>query len=217
MGIQELLIPQAPGVFSAWGMLMADTVYDFSQTEISLLENTTLDTTETAFDGLESEASETLSKSDYDGAEQQFERSIEMRYHGQEHTVRVPFDDVESISDLKLAFAEKHKSRFGHAMDDPAEIVHFRVRAIGLNDKPTLQPRETAGGDPLIGSRDAYCFAADDRVDFDIYDREKIETGAVISGPAIILEPTTTVVFYSDQEATVDEYGHLVISGGEGE
>lgn len=217
MGIRELLIPQAPGVFSAWGMLMADTVYDFSQTEISLLEKVTIEAVETAFDNLESEGAETLSESGYDRADHQFERSVEMRYHGQEHTVRVPFEGVESIPDLKSAFERKHESRYGHAMDDPAEIVHFRIRAVGVNDKPTLQPRETASGDPLVGERDAYCFAVDDRVDFGIYDREKIETGAVIEGPAIVLEPTSTAVFYSDQEATVDEYGHLIISGGEAE
>lgn len=211
LGMNEILIPQAPSVFSAWGMLMADVVYDFSQTRISVLSETDYESLVEDFDRLEQEGRETLASEGFGADEREFERSVEMRYLGQEHTVEVPADDVNSLDGLEERFEARHADRYGHTMDDPAEAVHVRVRANGTTEKPELQLAEPVS-DALSTTTQAYCFAKESFVDFDVVQRASLAPGDTVKGPAIVREPTTTIVFHSDQRATVDEYGHLIIS-----
>ncbi|MDR9432217.1 MAG: hydantoinase/oxoprolinase family protein, partial [Natronomonas sp.] len=96
----------------------------------------------------------------------------------------------------------------------PVEAVHLRVRGIGTTEKPELAAVDVSGAaDPHLGSREAYCFAERETVEFGEYDRDGLAPGTTVAGPAIVREPTTSIVFHSDQRATVDEYGHLVIEG----
>ncbi|ELY97155.1 hydantoinase/oxoprolinase family protein [Natrialba asiatica] len=216
MGVDEVVVPEAPSVFSAMGMLMADVVYDFARTNIAALSDLELLDVETTFEELDAEAIETLTAEGFEEREIDLEHTLEMRYLGQEHTVEVDANSIASIDEVSDRFERKHEDRYGHAMDDPPEVVHQRVRAIGRNDKPPLEREEPvdASYEP-VETRDAYCFAVGERTAFDVYDRGDLRPGASIDGPAVVREPTTTIVFHSDQMATVDEYGQLVISRGE--
>lgn len=216
MGVDEVVVPKAPSVFSALGMLMADVVYDFARTNIAALTDLELADLESTFEELDAEAVETLSEEGFDEDGIDLEHALEMRYLGQEHTVEVDANGLESIDDVSDRFEDKHEDRYGHTMDDPPEVVHQRVRAVGRNDKPPLE-REEATDATLepVGTRDAYCFAAGERTAFDVYDRGDLAAGTELEGPAIVREPTTTIVFHSDQTATVDEYGQLLINGGD--
>jgi len=218
MDAAEVLVPQAPSVFSAWGMLMADVVYDYARTHITVLDDVEFEDLAADFRDLEAEAREDLGAEGFDPEDQRLERYVEMRYFGQEHTVEVPADGIDTAADLSARFEDQHETRYGHTMDDPAQAVHLRVRAVGENDKPPLTPsEETASGQPEpAGSQEAYCFASGEDRTFDVYRRGELTPGHAIDGPAIVQEPTTTIVFHSNQRADVDEYGHIVItSGGE--
>lgn len=217
MGVEETVIPNAPSVFSAWGMLMADVVYDFARTNIEALTDLDLPDIETVFDELAVSATETLEAEGFTTDEISLERTLEMRYLGQEHTVEVDANGLGSIEDVNERFERKHTDRYGHEMDDPAQVVHQRVRAAGHNDKPPLE-RSDPIDDPRTepeATRTAYCFAENETVTFDVYDRNELVPGVDVPGPAIVREPTTTIVFHTDQRATVDEYGQLVITGGD--
>lgn len=213
LGAKEVLVPQAPSVFSAWGMLMADVVYDFSQTNIAVLNDVDIDTLETTFAELETEGRETLSAEGIDESRQRLERAVEMRYLGQEHTVEVDADGISDLDELAARFEAQHESRYGHTMDDPVQVVHVRVRAIGENDKPSLDRQEARDGalEPTE-TREAYCFASGEFREFDVYDRTTLAPGDELDGPAVVTEPTTSLVFHGDQTATVDEYGHIIIT-----
>ncbi|WP_255171168.1 hydantoinase/oxoprolinase family protein [Natrononativus amylolyticus] len=221
MGVDEVVVPNAPSVFSAWGMLMADVVYDFARTNIAALTDLELADLETVFDELDEAAVETLSGEGFDDDEIHLDHSLEMRYLGQEHTVDVDANGLASIDEVKERFDHRHEDRYGHTMDDPAEVVHQRVRASGRTEKPTLERRESVDNQALepAGSREAYCFHAGELVSFDVYDRAELPPGATVAGPAIVREPTTTIVYHGDQTATVDEYGQLVVAvdGGDRE
>lgn len=213
MNIKNVLVPQAPSVFSAWGMLMADVVYDFAQTYIGVLADLDAEEFLAQFEDLEREAKSTLADEDFDDDEQRLERYVEMRYLGQEHTVEVPADGIDRLEELGDRFERQHEARYGHTMDDPPQVVHLRIRAIGENDKPRLEPsgeRSESGVRPT-GSREAYCFAEATMKSFDLYRREQLRPGATVEGPAIVQEPTTTIVFHSDQIGEIDEFGHIII------
>ena len=215
MGVEEVVVPQAPSVFSALGMLMADVVYDFARTNIAVLTDLDLADLESTFADLDERAEATLRDEGYGPDAITLDHTLEMRYLGQEHTVDVDASDLESIEELGNRFERKHEDRYGHTMDDPAEVVHQRVRATGRNDKPELERTEPSE-DPVVEpteTRNAFCFATGETVSFDVYDRSELVTGAEVPGPAIVREPTTTIVYHSDQTAVVDEYGQLVVTG----
>lgn len=212
IGSEAVLVPQAPSVFSAWGMLMADVVYDMSQTYITVIDEVEFEDLQGAYSELETSAVEQLASEGFGEGDRRLERYVEMRYLGQEHTVSVPADDLDSLEDLGHRFESSHNSRYGHTMDDPSQIVHLRIRAVGENDKPELDRGEKNTSEPTpIDTRDAYCFAENDTRPFEVYRRVDLSPGDSVPGPAIVREPTTTIVFHSDQTATVDEFGHLII------
>lgn len=211
LGVGEVMIPRAPSVFSAWGMLMTDIVYDRSHTVLSPLQRVTADQLNDQLEKLEAEAKADLREDGYAAEQQRVERSIEMRYLGQEHTVDIPIDGPAETDSLKRRFEQRHEQRYGHQLEDPAEIVYLRVRGIGVNEKPRLQASGAQTGGSADEVSEAYCFAKDEMTDFDIYERNALGLDSRIDGPAIIREPTTTVVFHSDQVAHLDEYGHIVI------
>ena len=99
-------------------------------------------------------------------------------------------------------------------MTDPVQLVHVRVRGIGRTPRPKLRtiPRRNGAGPLPRASRKAFCFAQRSPVKFAVYDRSTLCAGDVVQGPAIVEENTTTLVFFSDQTASVDIYGHLFIT-----
>ncbi|MGQ4557562.1 hydantoinase/oxoprolinase family protein [Halobellus sp. GM3] len=215
MDVDTVLVPQAPSVFSAWGMLLSDVVYDYSQTNIVGLDETNTVEIDAGFEPLERRSAEKLSEEGFDEAHQRIERAIEMRYRGQEHTVEVAANDISSMTELEARFHERYADRFGHRMENPVEIAHLRVRAIGETDKPSIahvaDSGETRGAIGSKQTREAYCFAERDFVEFDVRQRTALSTDESVSGPAIIQEPTTTIIVYSDQTAQLDEHGHIEI------
>ena len=215
VGVETVIVPQAPALFSAWGMLMAEVVYDFSKTVVRQLDGMSVEELDGQFRDLEAEARETLAGEGIPEENRVFERSVAMRYYGQEHSVVVSADDISSLGDLESAFEMEHESQYGHTMDDPAEVVHLRVRGRGETERPEVRSEDPSEDPSPVGTRDAYCFAKERRTEFAVYKRGPLGAGADIDGPAIVREPTTTVVLQSDQAASVTRYGHLLISGGE--
>jgi N-methylhydantoinase A len=214
MDISEVVIPRSPSVFSAKGMFMTDVVHDFSQTYLEELDHVEIEGIEAKFEQLETEATEALTDDGFDDAQRELDRTAEIRYRGQEHSVEVSLDDVSSKADIRDRFESVHRNRYGHQMDDPVEIVHLRVRGRGVTETPDFGREETTSGGVDLGedTREAYCFAEEEVVPFQVVDRDSLGTGETLEGPAIVQEPTSTLVFYSDQSAIVDELGNVVVT-----
>lgn len=214
MEIPEMIVPNVPAAFSAWGMLMSDLVSDFSQTNIHLLTDADIPVLETGFRCLEEQAREALRQQGVTDAAQVLHRTLECRYFGQEHTLEVPLNGTSSAEDIRKCFDDLHDKRYGHTTEDPVQVVTLRVRANSCIEKPELRriPRATKPvSTACLQTRQAYCFARRKLTDFGIYSRSLLAPGHEIDGPAIIDEGTSTTVIHSDQRLRVDDYGHLII------
>jgi N-methylhydantoinase A len=215
LGVDEVLIPRAPSVFSAWGMLLADVVHDVSAVRIATVDELDGAELDDAFADLDAEAREALAADGFDRAATRLSRSVEMRYVGQEHTVEVDADGVGSVSELGDRFEALHAERYGHTMDDTPEVVGLRVRGTGVTEGPSFE-RETGGGAAPTrrDTREAYCAAAERPVDAAVYDRADLSPDHAVAGPAVVEQPTTTTVIHSDQSARLDAFGNVVVTGG---
>jgi N-methylhydantoinase A len=214
MDVREVIMPQAPAGFSAWGMLMTDLVQEYSETCVGLLEHVGLDSLRRIAQRLADQARDDLERGGFAPADRTIECAAALRYFGQEHTLDTVLEDGDNLASLCRRFDAVHKQRYGHTMTDPVQIVHVRVRGIGRTPRPELRtiPCRAAGAPTPRASRKAFCFAHRAMVDFAVYDRDELRDGDVVPGPAIVEEATTTLAFFSDQHASVDKYGHMFIT-----
>lgn len=219
LGIPTVIIPLAPGNFSALGMLMIDVTHDLSQTYVQLLERISMGEIEKILKNLEEKGAKILSEEGIPEDRLKYLRSLDMRYKGQEHAVNVPLADHNPRANkqaLKEVFEKLHEKRYGHRMQDPVQIVHLRVKTTGIMDKPEIgQIEEGTKDEPegaLKGKRQVFKdggFTA-----YKIFNREKLLAGNILSGPAIVEETTSTIVIHPNQSLKVDRYGDLVIKIG---
>ena len=222
LGIPRVIVPPGPANFSAFGMMMADVVHDFSRTQVTALASTDPASVNRVFDELMREAAEALAADGFADERQLMLPAAQMRYEGQEHAVTLPLAapriDEEQLERIVEDFSAAHDRQYGHSMDDPVEIVTVRVRAVGLVPRPEL-PRVQAGGraqDALKGTRPVYRSDGRARVDYPIYSRALLGADAALAGPAIIEEDSSTTVIHAGDTLRVGAFGELVIEIREG-
>jgi N-methylhydantoinase A len=213
VGAVEVIVPNVPAAFSAWGMLMSDLVFEVSQTDIRTLDAEAWQAIEAGFVRLEAQALALLAEQGVIEADRSTERLVECRYAGQEHSIAVAAQPGINAGDVVRRFNELHSERYGHALTAVVQASTLRVRSIGRQEKPPLR-RRPAAADPRVEpqtTRDAYCFAKRAFCRFGVYDRKTLAPGHCIEGPAVIDEGTSTTVIHSDQVLVVDEYGNLLV------
>ena len=216
MGIPSTIIPNVPAVFSAWGMLMADLATDVARTYIVELEESQLPGIAELFQVLEQEASSSLTQQGVETDKQAMVRYMEMRYLGQEHTLKLEVQGMPAYEAMRSLFDSAHEQRYGHRTEQPLELVNLRVTGLGRVAKPGLarQSATTSTGsfENVSGTRKAYCFRDRKMKVFQLVERHRLVPGDCISGPAIIDEGTSTTVIYTGQVCTLDDFGHLLIT-----
>jgi N-methylhydantoinase A len=216
--IAKVIIPFAPGHFSAYGMLFADLRRDLVNTWFKPLETATFDDLEALFTAMEKTGAADLARSRDMIVEMRTERGADMRYVGQEHAVTVHLPqslfEARDRAGIKARFDAVHETRYGYsAPGEKAEIVSLRSATIGLMRKPALEPVGAASDDAqaaFSGKRPVY-FAATGMVETPTYDRGRLKAGNRIEGPALIEEHASTTVVEPRDVLTVDAFGNLHI------
>jgi N-methylhydantoinase A len=207
--IREVVVPNAPGHFSAYGMLAADLRRDFVRTVFTRLADAPFDTFSSVLDDAEA-----AGRADMKGSAISLQYGADMRYVGQEHAVTVDFpSDLVRARDtqgIKAAFDAAHEERYGYASaDEGAEIVSLRVSIIGELAKP-FPPKLGKGATPRPTSRPV-CFTGDGFVDTQVFSRPALKAGNRIDGPALVEEYGSTTVVPPGASLAVDDFGNLRI------
>jgi N-methylhydantoinase A len=209
LGVRRVVIPQHPGNFSAVGLLGADLVKTHARTRLLPLDE----------GGLE-QASGTLRElfAGLDGTGQALEEAaVDLRYTGQEHTLTIPLEWVDARvasapEALAAAFTRSYDATFGHTMHEPVELV--TLRATLRNVLPAPAARHVVAGsasDAQARRVQAYSFEAGERREFSVVERDALDAGAALTGPAIIIEPTSTTYLDAGFSARAGAGGALII------
>ena len=218
MELRETIVPLLPSGFSAWGMLGADIVNDFAQTDLSVLDVDSPAKLEEQFGQMEAEARASLQSQGIPVDSAMTERQLELRYFGQEHGLTITVGQTLAPDDIASRFADAHEALYGHRMDAPVQIFNVRVRGIGRTQKPVFAESASTGVPPdptPKAHRAAFCFAQRAMVDFAVYQRDDLRPHMRLSGPALIDEGTSVTVIHSDQMLELNAYGHLMITTAE--
>ncbi len=218
--IAKVVIPRAPGHFSAYGMLVADLRRDFVNTWFTPLAEASFPVIEGLYAEMEQRGRDAVAQSPLALAGIVVERAADMRYVGQEHavTVALPIELFRSQDrdGIKQRFDAVHETRYGYsAPAEKAEIVSLRCAVTGAMRKPQFEQIAAGAAEPpaaaFRGTRPVYFAEAGRHLDTPTYDRAALVAGNRISGPALIEEYASTTVVHPGDTVEVDAFGDLVI------
>ena len=200
LNIPTVVIPPAPGNFSAVGMLLADARIDLSKTFTGRLGDDTIAATKKIFAEMEEEASDALAM-EFGATKVFFEHHAEMRYVGQRHNIKVPVSGLGDVAAIRSAFERDYKRRYGHAdAKAAAELQGLHLSAFAPQKRPDLARLPQLAETKAKGQRrQVYFGAGGGWADTAVYDRALLRPGFKASGPAVIEEyGSTTLVAPAD-------------------
>jgi N-methylhydantoinase A len=216
LAIRRILCPAIPGVLSAYGMLVADMSAEHATSVLcpaeDLIANPSL--LSDAVADLESRARETLALEG--DAFSQTAAALDMRYRGQSYELSVALELPLSADNLQAAVAAFHRAhaqRYGYAMQSEAvEAVTLRIRSSVPGAQISLPRRPLSGADPSPARlRDRLVwFDTCGPVATACYQRDRLEPGNQIVGPALVLQYDSTVLLAPEWTASVDLFGNLL-------
>lgn len=223
VGIGRAIVPRYPGVTSALGCVIADMRQDFVQTINAL--TSAVDVTALT-EVMQRHVDDGMGLLDASGTKFEARETVfefDMAYVGQTHTVAVPLAvKVENgkvvsptIEQIDAAFDAAYHDTYGRLLAKGVRrIMNLRSSVIGRRPKfdlTTLAPTSTGSvEDALTGTRQVHF--GDTWHETRIYDRLALPVGAVVNGPAILVQPDTTVLIEPELRGRVDDYGNTIIT-----
>jgi N-methylhydantoinase A len=224
VGVAEVVVPLGPvaSAFSAFGLAASDIVLAAELSDPTFVPFDPA-RAQRNFAELEQRVRAGLDRQGVDFSAVTLHREIDMRYTMQLAEVTAPVPggplDTAAIENAAAAFEERYAALYGAEAgfrEAGIQAITFRVRGVGaLPFSPEFPQIPVAeSGDPgaaRTGSRPVCLDAATGFVDTPIYDYQWLRAGHVLTGPAVVEVPTTTVVVPGGTTGTVDHLGNLII------
>lgn len=233
LGMERVLVPRYPGVLSALGMISTDMTRDYARFLGQPLANLSPALLLRDMEHLAEQASSERSHDATQSATSTTTTSLrgdwilDLRYIGQSHELRTPLATWEQMQpfppDLEQVaqrFHLIHQQRSGYAMPEhPIEVVALRLKCSSTrkqppppeSSKPTPSTSE-APPPPCAWVRAALAAEAVEWSSAALYEREKLQPGARLTAPAIVIQLDTTIIIPSGWSAQVDRQANLVLS-----
>jgi N-methylhydantoinase A len=217
VGLRRIVVPPDPGVGSAIGFLNAPISYEIVRSLHMLLGSLDVDAVNALFEAMEAEAHGVVAAGAH-GAPITTRRSAFMRYEGQGHEIEVPVAGglvgAVEVAELRASYERLYAEQYArHVPHMEIEIMNWAVvastsidapkRLSTTNDKRRPEPR---------GSRTLYFGSLDESRDVPAYERADLAPGALLAGPALVIEPQTTTYVAPEFELAVDAARNLVLT-----
>jgi N-methylhydantoinase A len=213
MGMAEVLVPEAPGVLAAFGLLAAAIEHHHARTLQARIDEADLDAVNRCLAELDAAGRGRMGEEGVAAEQVRGAYAADMRYVGQAYELEVPIAapvERERMPEILAAFHAVHERVYGYARtQQPVEFVNFRAVHTYPLPRPMVTPAARATGtlaEARIGERPAYF---DRFVPTAIYERATLPLGARLAGPAIVEQSDTTTVIPPGVTALVDAAGNL--------
>jgi N-methylhydantoinase A len=206
LDIGTVLIPPAPGVLCAEGLLAAQLRAEFSRSVLraSPLSDAGMDN---VFAELEADAAVWLDEEAVPAQDRRISRTALMCYEGQGAELPVPW--AGSLTATEAAFAEAHATLYGFTLESPVRLVTIRVDAAGV-----LPPLARAGlppGTGVVPSGQVAVHFATGTQQAAVFDRAAMGTGDRFDGPAIVTQLDATTLVPPGWSGAMHDSGMLVL------
>jgi N-methylhydantoinase A len=215
VGLAKALIPRHPGVTSALGCVIADLRHDFVTTVNRLLDEIDIAALAADVHRLAREGAAVI-----EGAKVKLVAcdtivELDMSYVGQTHTVAVPLAGTVDAASISAAFEARYRAAYGRLLDGIAmRVLNLRVAVVGRRPKLDLSGLAPTQGGSLAaaqrGTRRVYVDGG--YVEAPVYARLDLPAGVVVSGPAILEQPDTTIFIDPGLAGSVDRFGNVIVA-----
>jgi N-methylhydantoinase A/oxoprolinase/acetone carboxylase beta subunit len=212
-----VIVPRNAGVLSAFGLLLADSIRDYSSSLIKMVTNADARELEAKFKTMEAKGFDDLKRDGFGREKIIMQRSADMRYKGQSFEITVPFpalNDKNWRARLAGDFQDAHERLYSYKHPNAEiEIVTLRVKAIGRTDKIKIKKEKPASGTSAKARvKQQKIFFEGKRLDAFVYERDRLGAGHKINGPALIIDKESTAFLPLDYSAKMDEYLNIIIN-----
>jgi N-methylhydantoinase A len=220
LAMRGIIVPLYPGVNSAIGLLQADVRHDYAVSRMTLITAIGPEEVAGRLKTLADRARAELRAEGFRPREIIIEYAIDMRYAGQGYELTVPLPSgrvtKKSLAGIRNTFDETHDTLFGHSgPEEPVEVVTYRVTGIGKLPEvkmPAFRRKGVSLKSAYLGKRRARFDGA--TCDAAVYQRERLDVGHRIKGPAVVEQLDSTLVVHPGQVARVDRFKNILITEG---
>jgi N-methylhydantoinase A/oxoprolinase/acetone carboxylase beta subunit len=224
VGTPNVVVPPHPGIAAAMGLVATDMVYEYGATTYQRLSKLDAASLQSRFEELEALAAAQLADDGIEADRIVIQRIAEARYLGQGYELRVDVGsgaiDEAWVERLRADFHDIHEREYSRRFEESdIEVPNIRVRGIGLMPElstPEVQAGDASADHALRHEGEAWFLVEGslEQVPTRYYDREALEAGNRLVGPAIVNQYDSTTVIPPGVEAHVDRFGNIVIEVG---
>lgn len=225
LGIDRLIVPPAPGILCAEGLIVADLKEDFVAAERLTVDEAALGSAAALTAGLAADAEAWLVAQNAPTG--RLSLAADMRYQGQNFELTVPLVNVGQGEAVALpdaasicrGFFAAHDQAYGfHNPHDVVEIVAFRLTARAPMHQEAVLSALPADAPTLPAPRERRVVWFDTRpeagLETPVYDRAGLTPGMCFAGPAIVEQLDATTPLDPADSAAVAADGSLIITLG---
>lgn len=215
LGIATVLVPPAPGVLSAAGLLDAAIEHEVSGPYHRPLAAADRAEIAAVIAGLDAAAAALMAEEAAESLAVVRTVRADLAYVGQSHYLEVPFEEhgTDALEHAYAAFETEHVRINGHATGAPAKIVALRV-VLSAALPPVNAVPEPEAGPSLKGTRRVWF--GDGPVETPVHHRARLTPGTTLAGPAILEQPDTTTLVPPGWRAGATEAGSVLLTRGNG-
>lgn len=214
--IPTVVVPRLPGLFSAFGMLVADQTYDFQIPVLRNLDEMTAEDFAGNVTELTRQVKETLREARLSDADLVLRPRVDCRYLGQAESLAVELPEgavtAATLAALREAFEAEHRRHWNFTQPDrPISVVNLRLQAVFPTRFDQAAQMERARGAPQPG-RTRKVLMDGAIAALPVYARDSLGSGHAIKGPGIVEEASSSLVFPAGRKVSVDAEGNLIVT-----
>jgi N-methylhydantoinase A len=219
MSVSRVIIPVAPGVFSAQGILTMNLVHTYARAYARSIDGLDIKELNDIYTEMENSARQILTTEGMSSDSIEYARSLDMCYEGQHYYIETPVPNGELMAtarkEIKDSFERLHEIRYGHRIQAPLITINVRLRSTGrIKEMPVAEIKQGNDVPQSAIKQKRQIYLGRKFVESQIYERDRLLCGNTIAGPAIVEEPFHTTVVMPDQTLEVDKLGNLIIHTG---
>ncbi len=211
LGISSIMIPPAPGVLCADGLLAADLRAEFSRT-LPKAGAIDVQAADAIFAELEAQAEAWLAVEGVAEEKRRNARVALLRYHGQGGEIAIAWAGTREA--VEQAFAAEHQTLYGFTLEASIELVTLRVEATGMTAQPPSTRLEASNAFEPYDSAPVHF--AENTLEVPLVDRAGLGSGGTFEGPVILTQLDTTTLVPPGWRGSVHQSGAIILTRHEG-
>jgi N-methylhydantoinase A len=219
MSISRVIIPHAPGVFSARGILAMNLVHTDAHAYVRAMDKLNFQELEGIYRNMENNAFKILMAEGISKEAMEFERSLDLCYEGQRYYIETPVpigkpkEHDKMMIEIRDSFEHLYEIRYGHLMKAPLRTINARLKATGrIKEIPISEIKQGKEIPRMAVKKKRKVYLEGHLMEAQIYERSELLYGNTIEGPAIVEEPFHTTVVMPGQMLQVDKIGNLILT-----